>query len=164
MKKYLPLLFVIFLLYGINLQAEMRKESYDRKDLRGGLMYLTGEAETYTGILVGYYDKDQGVKCAMTYKEGLLHGERILYYKNGFIKARESYAGGRKDGATYHYYDTGQLMIKTDYFAGKKNGEKVYYHKNGDIKNRTTYKNGKKELISIKREVRKDTDKEVIVR
>lgn len=164
MKKWLPLLLAIFLFCGIALQAEMRRESYERKDLRSGVMHLTGEEEAYTGILVGYFNKDQGMKCTMTYIEGLLHGERILYYKNGMIKSRETYAEGRKNGPTYHYYDTGQLMSKINYVAGKKNGEKIHYQKNGDIKSRTTYKNGKKVLVSIKSDPAEATDKEVVAR
>jgi len=164
MKRWLPLLLTIFLFCGMVLQAEMRRESYEKKDLRSGLMHLTGEKEAYTGVLVGYFNKDQGMKCTMTYREGLLDGERILYYKNGIIKSRETYAEGRKDGVTYHYYDTGQLMSKINYVAGKKNGEKVHYHKNGDIKSSTTYKNGKKVLLSIKPDSNKAAEKEVVAR
>ncbi len=164
MKRFLPLLLAIFLFCGMILQAEMRRESYEKKDLRSGIMHLTGEEEAYTGVLVGYFNKDQRMKCTMTYREGLLHGERILYYKNGIIKSRESYADGHKDGPTYHYYDTGQLMSKINYVAGKKNGEKVHYHKNGDIKSTTTYKNGKKVLLSIKSDTDKSTEKEVVAR
>lgn len=164
MKRWLPIVLITFLVYGLSLQAEMRRESYEKKDLKSGVVYLIGEEEAYTGILIGYFNKDQGMKCSMTYKEGLLHGERVLYYRNGIIKSRESYANGHKDGVTYHYYDTGQLMSKITYVAGKKNGEKVHYHKSGEVKTRTVYKNGKKEVASVKSESGEIPEKEVVAR
>ena len=44
----------------------------------------------------------------MRYKNELLDGERILYYKNGIIKSRESYVGGKKNSITYSHYNNGR--------------------------------------------------------
>ena len=145
MRKCRLVLLGIYFLCIFNLTGEERREPLSKRVFRGGLACIIEEKTPYTGVLEDHYKSDTTLKATMRYKDGLLEGERILYYKTGLIKSRENYVGGKKNGITYSYYNNGQIMLKSDYLDGKKNGELLFYDKSGKVKNRVTYKNGKKE-------------------
>lgn len=144
MRKCLLILLGIYFLCIFNLIGEERREPLSKRVFRNGLACIVEEKVPYTGVLEDHYKPNTSLKATMRYKDGLLDGERILYYKNGLIKSSESYVGGKKNGITYSYYNNGQIMLKTVYLDGKKNGELLFYDKSGKLKNRVTYKNGKK--------------------
>ncbi len=130
-KIRLSLSLAVFFFSSLIAQGEMRREDSEKKVLRNGVVYILEEDLPYTGIIMDY---SEGRKSTITYREGLLNGERVLYYKNGLVRSRESYRDGYKEGPTYLYYDNGQLMSEVNYIRGKKSGERLLYGKNGEIR------------------------------
>ncbi len=130
-KNIFSLFLALFFFSSLIAQGEMRREDYEKKVLRNGIVYILGEDLPYTGILTDY---SAGKKSTAAYREGLLSGEKVLYYKNGLVRSRESYRDGYKEGPTYLYYDNGQIMSEINYIKGKKSGEKLFYDKNGEIR------------------------------
>lgn len=143
MKKFYSVVLVLMAFVFSVSYSSVRTEPYSKREIKNGLICLIGENNPYTGILVSYYEGSQ-LEAIMTYRNGLLEGERVIYYRNGLIKSKETYRDGKKEGFSLIYYDNGKPMIKTQYVNGKKHGEKILYNKNGLVRETISYKKGRK--------------------
>jgi antitoxin component YwqK of YwqJK toxin-antitoxin module len=78
------------------------------------------------------------------YKNGLLHGTRIIYYLNGNRQNVEEWKDNLRVGTSVTYYENGNIESKTNWIDGKIDGVMTRYYDDGVtpfiIKN---YKNNK---------------------
>ncbi|NJB83845.1 hypothetical protein [Wenyingzhuangia aestuarii] len=86
-----------------------------------------------------YYDGKRNIILTEEYKDGQLHGERIVYFKNG-KKAEESYyVNGKLDGVSTRYSQKGVVLHEMTYQDGLLHGRTKFYETNGDIKETGLY-------------------------
>ncbi len=88
-----------------------------------------------------YFHK--GGKSLMTiehYKDGILDGERIVFYKNGKITIQERYVDGKLDGNSKKFTNEGVLIEDINYSKGKLHGIAKYYEITGQLYVKGVYK------------------------
>lgn len=90
-----------------------------------------------------YYEKDKLVMVE-NYKNGILDGERKIFYENGNIMGLENYNDGKLNGVFRKWTDDGSLIEEANYTKGLKNGEYISYYGNGKIANKGRYEDDKK--------------------
>ena len=73
------------------------------------------------------------------YRDGKLHGERIIYYPSGSQEIVEQYVDGVLDGTFRSYYDGDLLEMEGPYVAGVMVGEWRRYYKNGQLMEVVTF-------------------------
>ena len=87
------------------------------------------------GLWKYYQDKGKKLLSEENYKNGVLNGESVTYYKNGKIAERLFYKNGKLDGSTERHAANGILLNNLSYKDGKLNGLAKYY----DIKGKLIY-------------------------
>lgn len=112
-----------------------------------GMVVSEGEmnGKTYIGAWKYYQRNSQQLLIAEHYNTtGVLHGERIVYYKNGQIAEQNYYKDGVLDGEALWYAKNGALIKKYMYVMGKLHGKAQFYDSSGHLKTEGAYKADKK--------------------
>lgn len=96
-----------------------------------------------------YYRKNNKRQKVMTehYKEGKLHGWKIVYFNNGKITEKQKFHNGLKDGEDYIYGENGTLLQQYNYEKNTLQGESKVYDAKGNLKSEGRYKNGLRDGI-----------------
>ncbi|MDB5258472.1 MAG: hypothetical protein JWM14_3167 [Chitinophagaceae bacterium] len=95
-----------------------------------------------TGIWYWYHPNGKTDEV-VTYVNGEIEGEVIVYYENGNIKQKKHYEKGKLKGDYYEYLENNALYAVTPYAEGAANGPCVIYHTIGTKKYDYTQKDGK---------------------
>lgn len=115
--------------------------------------YISGNPSTaltynkegkHEGEYVSYYDEKGKIFETVSYRNGLLEGEHVVYHSNGKLENRNSFSNGKNvDGECLHYYDDGSLHEKHSYLNGKLEGKAFSYYPDQKIQAEETYHVGK---------------------
>jgi len=65
------------------------------------------------------------------YERGVLVGERIEYYPNGFVFSREAFDHGQAEAVSRRWYPNGQALSSTEFHDGIVDGRSVMFFNNG---------------------------------
>lgn len=76
----------------------------------------------------------------LNYVGGKLHGESIVYNRNGIVIQEYNYANGHLDGLYKEYYDDGVLKLETVFQTGRRRYSN-YYNKTGLFLKKVAYSN-----------------------
>lgn len=106
-----------------------------------GLWTKKGEKTFYTGPFIEYFDNGK-IKGKGEFKEGLVHGLRIVYYENGNKSLERNYSNGINDGASIEYYPSGQIKQEVNFKNGKEEGTLKAFYENGQVQAILTLSNG----------------------
>ena len=87
MKKMILLLLLSLSIFGCR---KLPVKDYSEKQIRGSIVYLEGEQKPYTGIFLDQYSNGER-KSKMVFRDGVLHGEYIMYYETGEMKQMGKY-------------------------------------------------------------------------
>ncbi len=113
-------------------------------EVRDGLVYKKNSEEPFNGIIRDYYANDEK-KSQFKYKDGILEGEFIIWYKSGKIKSKGSYHNGQQIGLWQVWYENGQLASKGEYNdEGLKTGHWTFWYDDGSKKSEGKYEKGYK--------------------
>ena len=104
--------------------------------------------KTYIGTWK-YYQKnsDQLLNLEHYDSNGLLQGERLVYYANGQIAQKDLYKYDKLQGASIWYSDKGIKIKEFLYDQGELHGLSQYYNDEGKLIVSGKYKRGKKHGI-----------------
>lgn len=91
------------------------------------------------GKWVYYHKGGIDVMSEETYKNGLLDGERVVYYQNGKKSEVEPYKNGKLDGKAVMYSEKGVLLKEENYVNGKREGWSIYYKSDGSLLKKGLY-------------------------
>lgn len=87
-----------------------------------------------------FFREDNGqIDFIQNYKDGLLHGPYISYFK-GNKEFEDNYVNGVEHGKSFQYYESGEIFSECFINQGKLDGECIGYYKSGKILNRENYK------------------------
>lgn len=100
-----------------------------------------GEKTFYTGQYIEYFDNGK-IKGKGEFKEGLVHGLRIVYCENGNKSLERNYSNGINDGASVEYYPSGQIKQEVNFKNGKEDGTLKAFFENGQVQAILTFSNG----------------------
>ena len=96
-----------------------------------------------------YYQKDS--KNVLTLEhfndQGVLHGERLTYYKSGLLAEKANYVNGKLEGESTWYSENGKLLKEFIYENGELHGISKYYGAEGELLVEGEYQHDRKHGI-----------------
>jgi antitoxin component YwqK of YwqJK toxin-antitoxin module len=111
-----------------------------------GKLYETGKFKN--GVLNGnrkiYYPSGQ-LQILETYVAGVFEGPYVKFYENGKKKVEGVYANSSMEGIWKTYYEDGSLKDEVTMHDNMENGPFKEYYQNGNQKAIGTYKDGESE-------------------
>lgn len=99
----------------------MQKDTITRR----GVVYLKGEKEAFSGIVIGKGRdgyRSEYLTFEKTYVNGLLHGVTRYWYENGKLESKENYVEGELHGLTTRYYPNGKPKARIHFENGLRGG------------------------------------------
>ena len=101
--------------------------------------YINGKKD---GLWTQYHEGSKKVYKTIDFKDGLIHGTRITYYKNGNVEMFTEYKDGKNHGLHTSYDESGNMTWKSYWKNGFNDGESTSFYQNGKIQETMNYKNG----------------------
>lgn len=102
----------------------------------------------FIGKWVYYQNKSNGILTVEHYNNnGVLEGEKMVYYENGQIAEKSVYVNGEIDGISTWYSPIGKVIKEFTYQNGLLHGVSKYYDKDGQLLAEGSYRNDKKHGI-----------------
>jgi len=96
-----------------------REIARQKLERRGGVLYVKGETESFTGTA-------------------------FLSYANGSKSEVTPYVEGKINGTEINYYENGSKYGVTPFVKGQKDGKQIWYNEDGSKKEEFVFENGKK--------------------
>ena len=97
------------------------------------------------------YSPSGKVSIIENYKNGILNGERLVFYplgnsitKKEQVSQKQFYLNGKLNGKQIEYFDNGKIWKESNYQNGVKEGEELTYNPYGFIEMKDFYLNGTK--------------------
>lgn len=101
--------------------------------------------KNYIGKWTYYHNNSSNVMMLENYNDnGLLNGERQVYYKNGIVAEHTNYSNGKLDGIAKWFSEQGNIIKSYVYKNHKLNGEAIYYDSTQNVSSKGFYKDNKK--------------------
>jgi len=102
----------------------------------------------YIGEWLYYHNDSEKIMTKEHYNaEGLLSGDKYVYFENGQIAEQLSYKNGNEEGNVKNYSDKGVLLKSFNYKNGELHGSYKDYTADGTLIVEGQFKNGKKHGI-----------------
>ncbi len=163
------------LIMSLFISCHRDKDFVKVKDDQGNLLEkytINKKTQQKNGIYYRYF-RDKSIDEVAHYKDGLLEGQRILFFKtgdtmtiethhndlfegvfktffkNGQLESIGQYIDNKMAGIWKYYYDNGQLKEQVTFSDNNENGPFIEYYKNGHLKAKGNYKTN---------EINEDTD------
>ena len=94
---------------------------------------------TLVGTIVGdrlhgparLYGENGSLLGTMTFRDGLLEGEQLMFYPDGSTFSRTPFRAGKINGTVYRCYPTGRLNDETPWRNGQPHGSFATYFEDG---------------------------------
>lgn len=143
MKKLFPLLLLILLWQGCKEKSNVQQVIFTTD---------SGETEQYF-VLRDEESVKHGLYLRLTasgdtlekanYEQGMLNGERMLYYPGGRLKFVEHYSANQFEGVFKAFFEDGAPKIDGQYLNGQMDGEWIYYYQEpaGAVKEKVSFRN-----------------------
>src|SRR5688572_29896909 len=145
MKKILPVVLLLILLFSCGKKGHHLEKKYDKDgNLEMELEYLDGKPHGFGKV---YYPNGRIHKTAQ-FKNGKRNGRFVTFFKNGKVDIEQNFKEDSLDGPMIMYYETGQKMGEDFYKNGRivsggsfnRNGDSISVHRGNVIR---TYGGGK---------------------
>jgi antitoxin component YwqK of YwqJK toxin-antitoxin module len=102
----------------------------------------------YVGKWIYFHKNSSKVMTLENYNDnGILHGDRIVYYKDGQIAEEANYVNGSLEGISKWYSKKGIEIKIFVYENNELHGMSKYYSEEGEILAEGAYKRGKKKGV-----------------
>ncbi len=103
---------------------------------------------TYIGEWIYYHNNSDKIMTKETYNnEGLLVGDKLVYFENGQIAEQLFYVNGKEDGNAKNFSEKGIVLKDFNYKDGNLHGLYKDYTSKGDLVVEGQFKNNKKHGI-----------------
>jgi antitoxin component YwqK of YwqJK toxin-antitoxin module len=104
--------------------------------------------KSFIGRWIYYHNKVNSVMTIENYNDnGILEGEKNVFYENGQMAEKSIYVNGEIDGISTWYSPEGIILKEFTYKSGQLDGVSKYYNKDGKMLAEGTYRNDKKHGI-----------------
>ena len=130
---------ILILLIMTSCKDTSVQKSFDEK---GNLISESSQKEdgTLHGITKNYIEKR--LFSEENYTDGVLDGNRKIFYANGNVEISEIYKNGILEGNYIAYHTNGQEMLKANYIDGSMQGLVTTFFDDGNIKEEVTFIDG----------------------
>ncbi|MCB0445838.1 MAG: toxin-antitoxin system YwqK family antitoxin [Gelidibacter sp.] len=103
------------------------------------------KGKLFIGKWTYYQNKTKGILTTENYNdEGLLNGERFVYYENGQIAEQTNYVNGKIEGVSKWFSENGVVIKEFNYKNGQLQGVSKYYDSEGQLLAEGNYNNDQK--------------------
>jgi antitoxin component YwqK of YwqJK toxin-antitoxin module len=116
-------------------------------DLHGGMLYLHGSPQPYSGELVAKYVSG-AKKARIDLRQGKVDGLSQGWYENGQLEVEEHFVAGVSEGLRTRWHANGQKRSEEQIERGVVVGHYVEWHENGRKAVEMTLRNGKPEGLA----------------
>ncbi|TVR76096.1 MAG: toxin-antitoxin system YwqK family antitoxin [Chitinophagaceae bacterium] len=102
-------------------------------------------AKEDTSLKIGFYKRfnEEGVlREEANFKNGVLHGERKLYYPTGELFIVEVHEDGNFHGPYFSYFENGNPREEGEFVNNAIHGIWKNFHQNGKVNEIVTFRNG----------------------
>ena len=111
------------------------------EELDSGILFVTYKNGKKNGP--SRIEMEPGInEIIMNYKDDLLFGECIQYYRNGSVMNVMNYSDGVLNGPFNSYSENGMLQLSANYKNGEYHGIVTSYDEFGDVISEIPYVNG----------------------
>ena len=101
--------------------------------------------KTYVGKWIYYHKNSDKIMTLETYDDnGVLQGDRLVYYDNGQLAEKANYVDGKIEGLSEVYSLKGVVLKTFIYENNELHGESKSYNGKGELLAEGQYKRGKK--------------------
>ncbi|NND10317.1 MAG: toxin-antitoxin system YwqK family antitoxin [Flavobacteriaceae bacterium] len=102
----------------------------------------------YVGEWLYYHNDSDKVMTQENYNDdGLLHGDKSVYFNNGQLAEHMSFVNGKAEGNAKNYTEKGIVIKDFNYKNGEMHGSYKDYTPKGELIVEGQFKNGKKHSI-----------------
>lgn len=108
------------------------------------------DGKRFIGEWIFYHKNSSIIMITENYNdEGLLEGERFVYFKNGKVAESANYKNGELDGESKWYSEKNVLLRHAKYKNGHLEGKTIHYNSEGKIVSEGAYIKSQKKGIWI---------------
>ncbi len=137
MRKISVVLFIACLIYSCKTEPEIT--TYHEN---GGLSerYSITQDSIKNGLYTSFRPGGEKLETA-NYINGLLDGERTIFYENGNAEIKEHYKTDKLHGEYKTYYPSGKMELVMQYVNGVISGNSVKYFESGKLMEEVNFEN-----------------------
>ena len=133
-------------------------KQFNEKDNKAYVTFFTSNGKVISeGLMNGklyigewkYYQKNSNKLLTLENydNEGLLDGNRFVYYENGQMAEKQFYVHGKLEGSSVWYSDKNVVLKEFQYANGELHGVSKFYNPKGELILEGAYKRGKKDGV-----------------
>jgi antitoxin component YwqK of YwqJK toxin-antitoxin module len=126
----------IFMLATLACNSEV---TITEDEIGAGVFYAKDSYSAYSGSCFVVFNNTNQVKAKFTYKNGVLHGESLAWYKSGQIRRRGYYCKGLISGKWEFWDEAGNKTIEANYESDNLNGPYISLYANGVVKEKGAF-------------------------
>lgn len=131
---------------------------YDNGEISARGFYVNRKVRDSVWYL---YDANRYRLSEIHYKNGVLHGKQIVYWKNGIKCQEKDWVNGKEEGVWQERFENGNDRLKARMINNKRNGLFSVYYPSGRYYLKGHYKNNIREGLWIYYEENGDVKKEL---
>ena len=106
------------------------------------------KGKIFIGKWVYYHNNSDRIMTIEHYNDnGVLEGEKLVYYETGQVAEKSNYVNGEIDGISLWYAPNGKVLKEFSYKNGILDGVSKYYNDAGQLLAEGAYRNDKKHGI-----------------
>lgn len=132
---------IILLLAVLGVSCSKNEVILTENELPEDIFYLQDEIKPFSGTCLIYYTNTEILKEEFHFKDGVLDGARISFYKNGQIKREGNYISGLYNGTWKVYDEKGNQTMELEYKNDSLYGNFISWHETGVICEKGEYCN-----------------------
>ena len=96
-----------------------------------------------TGTWKYYHKGFDKVMILEEYKDGLLDGEKTIFYDTGSVAEKANYKNGKLQGKRLLYSEKGVVLEQLNYVMGELDGPAKFFNGKGELLSEGSYRNDK---------------------
>lgn len=145
-------IFKFYAISGEKTPIAIKEYNTKNDSIKVSFFATSGKLES-KGMMIGknregkwqyFFSDGKTLMSVENYKNDLLEGEFIVYYKNGKITEISNYKNGKLHGNRKRFADDGHIVEDLNYENGIAHGPAKLYDEKGDLYGKGNYENGLK--------------------
>jgi antitoxin component YwqK of YwqJK toxin-antitoxin module len=109
-------------------------------ELTADIMYVKGTYKLFTGKCKVVFNNSAIIKEQFNFRNGILDGESIAWYRNGNLRRKGCYHNGHIAGKWIFWDENGHKTVEASYHLDSLTGPYISLYPNGKIKEKGHFK------------------------
>lgn len=113
-------------------------------EIGADVFYTKNSYEPYTGKCIVVFNNSSVIKEQFSFRNGLLHGESLTWYRNGQLRRKGYYIKGQISGKWEFWDEQGNKTAEAHYKADVLDGSYIVLYGNGKVKEKGQFAENKR--------------------